>query len=416
MVVKSGKKQFKSFTLIAITILVVLFQSACTPQASEHFVSSLENQKDMPAILEKASSQTLHSEEIPPVNYRDLYSRLFGRPNIPETLGVKPTQFVVGELSEFNVIDERSSSSQKTVFFLCSISPHLYLWVEQGIACSQENGNAVTFEFEDNIYPALRNVFGEEPFPGIDLDEHIYILYTSKVADDTGGYFSSADEYHPLANPMSNGHETIVINTMIPLGSDDFFHVLSHEFQHMIHWNYDPNEIDFINEGLSELAASLAGYPPKYNESFFEKGHSISIMDWENSNVDNPEIYYHGAFLFSKYLTENYGVELIQKIVEQPANGLVGLAAALEELQIMSPDSGILLTADDVFWNWQLSLVQYQIESDKGLSPDGLLSSEGDSFSMSLGSYALSVVGVDPNNDLPVSILGDLNAVTLLVD
>lgn len=91
----------------------------------------------------------------------------------------------------------------------------------------------------------------------------------------------------------------------------------------------------------------------------------------------------------------------------------MGLAAALEDLQILSPDSGNLITADDVFWDWQLSLVQYEIESVEGLSPDGLLSSEGDSFSMSLGSYALSVVGVDPNNDLPVLILGDLDVVTL---
>jgi len=49
--------------------------------------------------------------------------------------------------------------------------------------------------FENKIYPTDREFFGSEWTPGVDDDPHIYILYTSGLGANVGGYFYSPDEY-----------------------------------------------------------------------------------------------------------------------------------------------------------------------------------------------------------------------------
>jgi len=36
---------------------------------------------------------------------------------------------------------------------------------------------------------------------------------------------------------------------------------MAHEFEHMIHWNGDPNEEAWVDEGLAELAMWFYGNP-----------------------------------------------------------------------------------------------------------------------------------------------------------
>ena len=80
--------------------------------------------------------------------------------------------------------------------------------------------------------------------------------------------------------------------------------VTAHEFQHMIHWNYDQNDITatFINEGLSECARALCGYSLP-SPSLYVDQTNVSFFTWHEFSGD-PLPDYSRAALFNWYLIE----------------------------------------------------------------------------------------------------------------
>ena len=144
-----------------------------------------------------------------------------------------------------------------------------------------------------------------------------------------GGYFSSSDEHPQEVYPYSNQRESIYINiAALPVGSRQYLDVLAHELQHAVHWNGDPNEETWVNEGLSELAVSVAGYETR-NTRRFLRSPNVSLIHWP-LDQRNIGAYYGGSSLFMRYLAEHYGpVEDIGRLVADPADGLAGIDSYL---------------------------------------------------------------------------------------
>ena len=95
-----------------------------------------------------------------------------------------------------------------------------------------------------------------------------------------GGYVSGADPYPASVQPYSNGVPAIYINAReIPLGSPEYLTVLAHELQHGIHWYADPAEATWLNEGLSELAVTEAGYSPG-SVRYYLRRPNASLVNW----------------------------------------------------------------------------------------------------------------------------------------
>src|SRR5690606_36228842 len=92
------------------------------------------------------------------------------------------------------------------------VTPHVYFWVQNGVSVDEDEVAALGEQFENKIYPTTREFFGSEWSPGIDGDEHIYILYSRGLGFSVAGYFSSSDSTHPLIQELSNGHEMFLFN------------------------------------------------------------------------------------------------------------------------------------------------------------------------------------------------------------
>ena len=142
------------------------------------------------------------------------------------------------------------------------VSPGAYWYVEKGLEVDQADLEESAAEFERHIYPRVSRVFGREWSPGVDNDPHLNIIHARLRG--VLGYFSSADEHSRMVYPFSNQREAIYLNgAFAPPGSAAHSKVLAHELQHLIHWNGDASEETWVNEGLSELSASVAGYRPE---------------------------------------------------------------------------------------------------------------------------------------------------------
>ena len=258
---------------------------------------------------------------------------------IPRVVNPQPVSYTEGRKDTFHLTDLTDVRSYTSEATLRLVTPHAYWYVEDGVNVSQAAlGNAARI-YEEEIYPRVTAVFGTEWTPGVDNDPHITIL--NARLRGVAGYFSSVDEYPAAVNQFSNQREMIYMTAALRIGSKRYLAVLSHELQHAIHWNGDPSEETWINEGLSEVAASVAGYRPTHQDAFLGSP-TVSLVNWP----DQVAPHYGAAFLFFDYLAFHYGsLQDLKMLVKEPLDSIQGINAYLSDL-------GYDLTFRDVFKDW----------------------------------------------------------------
>jgi hypothetical protein len=157
-----------------------------------------------------------------------------------------------------------------------------------------------------------------------------------------GGYYASSHEFSKEVDPYSNEREMFFINLRaIQPGNSAFDGVLAHEFQHMIHWRQDRNEETWVNEGLSELAVFLNKFAIDRAEGQYLRRPDLQLTTWaENPRASMP--HYGSSYLFMAYFLEQFGEEMMQAVVAEPANSIRGFNNVLQA-------AGQSKTFDDVF-------------------------------------------------------------------
>jgi immune inhibitor A len=299
--------------------------------------------------------ETLQSTIIPLNDPWELACRLKGLCNIPRVIATSAAPRFVGDRDSFWVHNLDTNTNNRVQATLQYVTPYMYFWVQDGVTYRDSEMRALVDAFENQIYPTTREFFGEEWSPGIDGDEHIYILYARGLGFSVAGYFSSADSVHPLIHEYSNGHEMFLFNAdNTPLGSEFTYGVLAHEFQHMIHWNQDANETSWLNEGASELAAFINGYDPGGFDWFYINNPDLQLNDWPN-NPGGTRPHYGAAFLFMTYFLDRFGEDATKALVRHPANGLESFDIVLEESAAIDPLTGRIITADGFFMDWAVT-------------------------------------------------------------
>ncbi|MDP2976997.1 MAG: immune inhibitor A [Anaerolineales bacterium] len=297
----------------------------------------------------------LEHTDVPENNLPDLACRLEGKCNVPLTMNPPAAARQVGEQDAFWVSNSDTNAHFQVTATLRYVTAHVYFWVEDGVKFHPADLQALAEAFEMKIYPTNRAFFGSEWTPGVDGDPHIYILYAKGLGSRLAGYFSSADEYHPLAHEYSNAHEMFLLNADTTSLSEEFtYGVLAHEFQHMIHWHQDRNETSWLNEGFSELAAFLNDY----NEGGFDWAYiyqpDLQLNDWPNDEQSTTP-HYGAGFLFTTYFLDRFGEEATQALAKDAENGLESVDNVLRQINAADPHSGQPITADDFFMDWTIA-------------------------------------------------------------
>ena len=289
----------------------------------------------------------------------ELACRLMAICNVDPTIPAPAHAYQKGDTRKFWIMNSDTIENFQIDATLRYVTPHSYFWVEDGVDADDADIAALMTAFEDKIYPTDRRFFGSEWTPGVDNDPHIHIVYARNLGASTGGYYSTPDEFNPSVKKYSNAAEMFVFNADgMPLDDEYTYGTLAHEFQHMIHWSLDRNETSWINEGFSELAAFINGYTVGGADWAYAQEPDLSLNDW-TSLSDSPEVtsrHYGQAFLFTSYFLDRFGDEATQALVKHQENGLIGIDKVFQELNITDPQTGKLLTAEDVVLDWMLAM------------------------------------------------------------
>ncbi len=243
-----------------------------------------------------------------------------------ESTPAPPLALHVGDRAEFWVSDTLYNTYRRASATLQWVTPHLYMWVEDGFPVSPEDLEASARRFAETTLPTLRRIFGEEWTPGVDGDPRLHVF--NGLVPNVGAYFFSQDEYPTAVAPRSNEKEILFVNLQSASpGTEGYDALLAHEFQHMIQWRNDPDEETWVNEGLSQLATRLAGLPVSSYMAYMSAA-DIPLTLWPPRTA-NAGPHYGGTYLLMEYLLHRYGEDFIRELARESANGLDGLERAL---------------------------------------------------------------------------------------
>ena len=205
----------------------------------------------------------------------------------------------------------------------------IYAWVENGLFLNATAVSAAVERVENDYYPLLSSLFGQEWRPGMDNDPRFAILHLSGDGNEYElGYFTDQDAYPAALFPDSNQQEIIYLNMgQLEVGSDLYYGTLVHELQHLIQWNMDANEKTWLNEGLSQLAELTGGLDTAGTEAYLEQP-DIRLNAWAYE-ADVIDAHYAASYLYMVYLWEQVGETAVRELARHPANGTAAVDAIL---------------------------------------------------------------------------------------
>jgi hypothetical protein len=231
------------------------------------------------------------------------------------------------------------------------MGPNCYVVVEDSqwnVNIDQAQVDAIVAAFEEEsigihpdqgIWDINTTYFGDPPDP-LDADPRVYILYYDFDVAADGFFWAFDQQCDDVAAFNSNECDVVYMNCSDydPAGPY-LLAVLAHEFEHLIHYNYDPNEAAWLDEGLAELAMWLYGNPDVV--SSFPAAPDRDLTTFDGAWAD-----YIKSYLWSLYVYERYGGQpTIRALVAEPSNSIQAHDAVLADL-------GYAERFVDVFGDW----------------------------------------------------------------
>lgn len=198
------------------------------------------------------------------------------------------------------------------------------------------------------IYSIDTDSFGEPP--NMDGDPKINLLITNfDQFQGTGfdGYFNPFDQMDDETawkefQQHSNETEILYLNSAsktTPIASDYMKAVVAHEFEHLITFNYDPEETSWLNESCGEAAMTLCGYYTDKNHVKNYAEHPGTVL------VSDQYVNYGACLLWGTYLFEQMGKGFFKPLTQNKKQGVESINEVLKEV-------GSKHNFETLFSNW----------------------------------------------------------------
>lgn len=201
------------------------------------------------------------------------------------------------------------------------------IYVEDGLSVSSIDIDAISQVFDDDIYPTATYWFHPtNPYDVIDI--RIYDF--GDGPGNVGGFFVPS---------ISLRNDLFVDSEDLAYSRDWSFEIVAHEFQHLLHYDLDPNEELWLNEGLADLSARVSLGPDQEGVQNHIEAYEIfpenDLLLWDEGQP--PDYYetiadYGRSYAFVSYLAYHFGGrDLIVDILADPRNGLSSINGELAE-------------------------------------------------------------------------------------
>jgi len=254
----------------------------------------------------------------------------------------------VGETRDFWTLDYPNMAMVSNRFRLAAISDGAYWWLGEDVKVETEALSRTLEEAEGQVFPRVEAVFADGSEP-----DRWHVI--SGRIPGVGGYVSGSDQYAASVSPYSNEVTAIYINSRAAApGEMGFAQILAHELQHVIHQEADASEATWLNEGLSELAVTEAGYSPGSIYHYLRRP-DASLVNWPDHLGANVGLNYGASALFAHYLREKYAPEGgLQDLLAIEADGIAAVDEFLSARNAVAFNGGAA-EFHTVFADWMVA-------------------------------------------------------------
>ena len=310
-------------------------------------------------------------------------------------------QYQVGDSLQFFTYNYKTNLIEQTMAICRFKSDKTYIFVgkrewesekvtDENVLAFQQGFEVSTPAASINPNAGIRTILENTiaPAPNKSADGYVYILIYDIQEEGSSqsyiaGYFMPNDQ---TDGSLSNRKDLLYIDCDPGNpGSADVLRIVAHEFQHLLHYGADPDEDSnggtWVNEGASEYASVLCGYPIRRPSKYLRNpDRSLLLFDYSDDSL----VDYEKVALWTYYLGEKFGPELIGQIVRQPENSVNGIRAALTK-------KNISLSVEDIFSRFVVA----NYLNDATLDPKGFYGYEKISLpivapSIDYGSYPVN--------------------------
>tara|TARA_B100001123_G_scaffold146687_1_gene170103 strand:+ start:180 stop:3143 length:2964 start_codon:yes stop_codon:yes gene_type:complete len=252
-------------------------------------------------------------------NYPGVYAKM----RVPPVLKKSAE---VGSIQKFWVIvddDDGGTKSEEVVAEMLAKGEHTAIWAdtsklatannisaslaEQYVKLLEQSTPSGSVDSTKGVYDIELEYFGSPP--DYDGDGIVDFLFAD-IYTGAGGYFRPMDQTNYTG---SNRRDILYIDIFAGVSYTEG--TLSHELQHLIHYNYDQNESTQFNEGLSEVATIICG------GNYISHAHYLNQADEIGWTWESSAAHYSMASLFSIYYVEQLGLSAIKDFVQMTVGG-----------------------------------------------------------------------------------------------
>jgi hypothetical protein len=314
---------------------------------------------------------------------------------IPELKTAQSEYYSVGDTLDWLILDDTTGETFFDTFELRAIGLDAEIWVQLDMSfpdgrevpvVTDEQATYMLEEFEVDIAPICENYFGT---PDVHDGSNAELVLDGSVPegtydDETGrtvilisnirdsAYYSRSYPYYIVGFYWSY-FERLFDRNIISIDSADWENrvgddaerpnlyeaTVAHEYQHLIHDDYNPLDDTFMNEGCSMYAEPLCGYPIDWGSiNSFLATPDNSLTVWGDQTDINILADYGQGLLWSIYLSDHYGgADFISSFVQSGIPGIAGLNNVLQEFGV---------TFEEVFYDWTLANILHTNEIGDG--------------------------------------------------
>ena len=194
------------------------------------------------------------------------------------------------------------------------------------------------------IYDIDTNAFGDVPL-GYDNHPKVYLLYYEfNISSD--GFFWYFDTEEDGTYPYgSNQCEVLYLNCgpSHDPSSDYMLGVVAHEFVHLIAYDKDPDESNWMDETLAEIGMALYGDTTDLFEFVADPNVTLTL---DNVMTPPPRVSYGARMAYGMYFWEKYGQNSATlALTANLANDDAGIDTTLAGL-------GVPMNFEETFGDW----------------------------------------------------------------
>jgi len=178
------------------------------------------------------------------------------------------------------------------------------------------------------------------------------------------------------------------------------------------------NDSTWMTEGFAEVGSFINGYDVGGWDWAYAAEPDLQLTDWNDEPGTNGP-HYGQSFLFLTYFLDRFGEDATKAVINDPEDGLGSIDGTLAALDITDPQTGEIITADDLFMDWAVAMRLQDASVGDGrfvyhnypdapqtFDTETISSCPQSSVARTVFQYGIDYIGIDCAGDYTLSFSG----------